>query len=145
MTVQDDGQRGHVGVRDHECAATRGNARGTGRQSRRLSSLDDMVVDRADRERDRRGAGRDRQRLRRRHIVRIGVGDRDLQHAIVVSVLRVTVAVIASGPAASLTDWAEKVSAKPPVIEMDWAETARLLLVFSSKTSPNGFSLTTNQ
>ena len=51
ITVQGHGQRGHVGVGDGERGAARDFARGAGRQGRRLGALDDVVVDRADRER----------------------------------------------------------------------------------------------
>src|SRR5208337_1319126 len=63
----------------------------------------------------------------------------------VVSVLRVTVAVVASAPAASLSVLSASVRVNPPAMLVDWGATAVLLAVLSSKTWPSGFSLTTNQ
>ena len=66
-------------------------------------------------------------------------------NAFVVSVLRVTVAVVASAPAASLSVLSASVRVKPPARLVDWAATAVLLAVSASKSWPSGFSLTTNQ
>ena len=63
----------------------------------------------------------------------------------VVLVLRVTVAVVALAPAASLSVWLARVRVSAPAMLVDCAATAFALAVLSSKTSPSGFSLTTIQ
>jgi len=56
---------------------------------------------------------------------------------VLVSVLRVTVAVVALTPAPSLTDGFANTSVRAPSMFVGWIATARLLVVLVSKTSPN--------
>ena len=120
-------------------------AGGTGRQRRRLRPDDDAVIDRADREGDRRGSGRDCDGRRHGDLGGVRVRDRHHESDCVVAELRVTVAVVASLPAASLTRLAREGERQGARDAGGRAATAVLLAVFTSKTSPNGFSMTSNQ